>query len=61
MSRRKSPSTLPISQLYIDMTVAMMKSFGIDVFRRKDEATGRLLDIYDIPKGNLQESSRVQH
>ncbi|KAK0475903.1 Shikimate dehydrogenase [Armillaria novae-zelandiae] len=40
-----------ISQPYIDMTVTMMKSFGIDVFRRKDEATGRLLDIYDIPKG----------
>ncbi|SJL09238.1 probable Pentafunctional AROM polypeptide [Armillaria ostoyae] len=43
-----------ISQPYIDMTVAMMKSFGIDVFRRKDEATGRLLDIYDIPKGTYR-------
>ncbi|KAK0444230.1 Shikimate dehydrogenase [Desarmillaria tabescens] len=43
-----------ISQPYIDMTVAMMRSFGIDVVRRKDEATGHLLDIYDIPKGTYR-------
>ena len=39
-----------ISQPYIDMTIAMMKTFGIAVSRRKD-ATGKALDIYDIPKG----------
>jgi pentafunctional AROM polypeptide len=39
-----------ISQPYIDMTVAMMASFGVQVTRRKDEA-GKLLDIYDIPRG----------
>lgn len=39
-----------ISQPYIDMTVAMMASFGVQVNRRKDEA-GNLLDIYDIPRG----------
>ncbi|KAK7438079.1 hypothetical protein VKT23_018245 [Stygiomarasmius scandens] len=40
-----------ISQPYIDMTIAMMKSFGIEVARRTDKETGKLLDIYDIPKG----------
>ncbi|KAF8066711.1 Shikimate dehydrogenase [Lyophyllum atratum] len=40
-----------ISQPYIDMTIAMMREFGIVVTRRKDEATGALLDVYDIPKG----------
>ncbi|KAG7089760.1 hypothetical protein E1B28_011414 [Marasmius oreades] len=40
-----------ISQPYIDMTIAMMKTFGIDVIRRTDKETGKLLDIYDIPKG----------
>ncbi|THU90417.1 Shikimate dehydrogenase [Dendrothele bispora CBS 962.96] len=40
-----------ISQPYIDMTIAMMKSFGIEVTRRVDKETGKLLDIYDIPKG----------
>ena len=40
-----------ISQPYIDMTVAMMKTFGIEVCRRADAVTGKLLDIYDIPKG----------
>jgi pentafunctional AROM polypeptide len=40
-----------ISQPYIDMTIAMMAQFGITVTRRKDPATGVLLDIYDIPKG----------
>jgi pentafunctional AROM polypeptide len=39
-----------ISQPYIDMTVAMMKDFGVEVVRRTDEVTGILLDIYDIPK-----------
>jgi len=40
-----------ISQPYIDMTVAMMKSFGISAARRKDPNSGALLDIYDIPTG----------
>ncbi|KAF9266627.1 Shikimate dehydrogenase [Marasmius fiardii PR-910] len=40
-----------ISQPYIDMTIAMMKTFGIDVVRRIDKETGKLLDIYDIPRG----------
>ncbi|KAF8632649.1 hypothetical protein AX17_004782 [Amanita inopinata Kibby_2008] len=40
-----------ISQPYIDMTIAMMKAFGILVTRRVDSATGKQLDIYDIPKG----------
>lgn len=39
-----------ISQPYIDMTIAIMKTFGIEVTREKDEA-GKLLDIYTIPKG----------
>jgi pentafunctional AROM polypeptide len=39
-----------ISQPYIDMTIAMMKTFGVDVVRRTDPATGKLLDIYDISK-----------
>ncbi|KIM28153.1 hypothetical protein M408DRAFT_329534 [Serendipita vermifera MAFF 305830] len=39
-----------ISQPYIDMTIAMMKSFGIEATRRKDE-NGTLLDVYDIPTG----------
>lgn len=40
-----------ISQLYIDMTIAMMKSFDIHVTRRVCASTGKLLDIYDIPQG----------
>jgi pentafunctional AROM polypeptide len=40
-----------ISQPYIDMTIAMMKTFGVEVTRRSDPATGKLLDVYDIPKG----------
>jgi pentafunctional AROM polypeptide len=40
-----------ISQLYIDMTVAMMASFGIRVVRHKDQSTGKLLDAYTIPRG----------
>lgn len=39
-----------ISQPYIDMTIAMMKTFGVEVVRRSD-ASGKLLDIYDIPTG----------
>jgi pentafunctional AROM polypeptide len=39
-----------ISQPYIDMTIAMMKQFGVDVTRRIDADTGKLLDVYDIPK-----------
>lgn len=41
-----------ISQPYIDMTIAMMKTFGIEVIRRIDESTGKQLDIYDIPTGS---------
>lgn len=40
-----------ISQPYIDMTLAMMKSFGITATRRKVPASGALLDVYDIPAG----------
>lgn len=39
-----------ISQPYIDMTIAMMKTFGVEVVRRRDPDTNNLLDIYDIPK-----------
>lgn len=39
-----------ISQPYIDMTIAMMKTFGINVTRQTD-ANGKLLDVYNIPKG----------
>ena len=40
-----------ISQPYIDMTIAMMKTFGIHVVRENDPDTGALLDVYTIPKG----------
>jgi pentafunctional AROM polypeptide len=40
-----------VSQPYIDMTIAMMKTFGITVTRRIDTETKELLDVYDIPKG----------
>ncbi|KAI0748881.1 aromatic amino acid family biosynthesis-like protein [Fomes fomentarius] len=43
-----------ISQPYIDMTIAMMKTFGIVVERVKDADTGKLLDVYRIPKGVYQ-------
>ena len=33
------------------MTIAMMKTFGIEVVRRRDPVTGQLLDVYDIPQG----------
>ncbi|KAI0954260.1 hypothetical protein AcV7_007538 [Taiwanofungus camphoratus] len=39
-----------ISQPYIDMTIAMMKTFGVNVVREADEATGKLMDVYKIPK-----------
>ncbi|XXG97623.1 hypothetical protein Hte_003929 [Hypoxylon texense] len=48
----KKPVTLrlvggkPISQLYIDMTIAMMKAFGISVTKSADEA-----HTYHIPQG----------
>lgn len=53
----KEPVTLEltggqvISQPYIDMTIAMMKTFGVEVSRRKNKDSGKLLDVYDIPKG----------
>ena len=40
-----------ISQPYIDMTIAMMKTFGINVVRRTDPVSGIPLDVYNIPKG----------
>lgn len=40
-----------ISQPYIDMTIAIMKTFGIQVVRERDSQTGALKDIYTIPKG----------
>ncbi len=39
-----------ISQPYIDMTIAMMKTFGVDVTRQHDPTTGHPLDVYVIPK-----------
>ena len=39
-----------ISRPYIDMTIAMMHSFGIDVQRSQDE-DGNLLNVYRVPKG----------
>lgn len=42
-----------ISQLYIDMTIAMMQEFGIEVVREKD-ASGTLLDIYKIGRGSYK-------
>ena len=42
-----------ISQPYIDMTIAMMRTFGIDVERVKDDS-GKLLDVYRIPQGVYQ-------
>ncbi|KAI5117122.1 hypothetical protein M0805_007969 [Coniferiporia weirii] len=40
-----------ISQPYIDMTIAMMRAFGVDVQRHTDPATGAALDMYTIPRG----------
>ncbi|RGP60492.1 3-phosphoshikimate 1-carboxyvinyltransferase [Fusarium sporotrichioides] len=51
----KNPVTLrlvggkPISQLYIDMTIAMMASFGIDV-----EVSSKEPNTYHIPKGTYK-------
>ncbi|THH01024.1 hypothetical protein EW026_g1608 [Hermanssonia centrifuga] len=41
-----------ISQPYIDMTIAMMKTFGITVIRQTDSETQKPLDAYMIPKGH---------
>ncbi|KAL5521097.1 hypothetical protein ACEPAG_9019 [Sanghuangporus baumii] len=46
-----------ISQPYIDMTIAMMRSFGIDVERHKDPQTDKLLDVYTIPCGKYKNLS----
>lgn len=40
-----------ISQPYIDMTIAMMKTFGLHVIRERDPETQALLDVYTIPQG----------
>lgn len=54
----KNPVTLslvggkPISQLYIDMTIAMMKSFGIEVEKSTTEE-----HTYRIPKGSYTNPS----
>jgi pentafunctional AROM polypeptide len=39
-----------ISQPYIDMTIAMMRTFGVEVSREADPSTGRPMDVYNIPK-----------
>lgn len=41
-----------ISQPYIDMTIAMMKTFGVEVVRQVDSTTGKQLDMYNIPKAS---------
>lgn len=40
-----------VSQPYIDMTVAMMRAFGIEVTRAVDPSSGAPLDVYEIPQG----------
>lgn len=40
-----------ISQLYIDMTIELMRAFGIEVTRERDAVSGDLLNVYHIPKG----------
>jgi len=40
-----------ISQPYIDMTIAMMKTFGIEVERLRDVKTGKYDNTYRIPRG----------
>lgn len=40
-----------ISQPYIDMTLSMMATFGIKATRDVDPVTGKLLDVYRIPRG----------
>lgn len=39
-----------ISQPYIDMTIAMMRTFGVAVTRAVDPATGAPRDVYTIPR-----------
>ncbi|KAF9223187.1 Shikimate dehydrogenase [Gyrodon lividus] len=39
-----------ISQLYIDMTIALMRDFGIEVTREQDPDSGQLLNVYKIPR-----------
>ena len=46
-----------ISQPYIDMTIAMMKTFGVEVVRKTDPETGKLLDIYEIPRAVYENPS----
>ncbi|MCO5607467.1 hypothetical protein L7F22_061663 [Adiantum nelumboides] len=41
-----------ISQPYIDMTIAMMKSFGVEVQRLVDAKTGTPLNTYRVPRGH---------
>jgi pentafunctional AROM polypeptide len=48
-----------ISQPYIDMTVAMMKTFGITVERVKD-AEGKFTDVYRIPRGRYQNPEKYE-
>ncbi|KAI0275856.1 EPSP synthase-domain-containing protein [Russula aff. rugulosa BPL654] len=43
-----------ISQPYIDMTIAMMRTFGVEVAREVDPNTGRALDVYNIPKAVIE-------
>ncbi|KAF8836479.1 aromatic amino acid family biosynthesis-like protein [Paxillus ammoniavirescens] len=43
-----------ISQLYIDMTIALMRDFGIEVTRERDPASGELLNAYKIPRGTYK-------
>ncbi|KLO15168.1 Pentafunctional AroM protein [Schizopora paradoxa] len=38
-----------ISQPYIDMTLAMMRTFGVHARRHTDSQTGKPLDVYTIP------------
>ncbi|KAG8221540.1 EPSP synthase-domain-containing protein [Butyriboletus roseoflavus] len=40
-----------ISQLYIDMTITLMRDFGIHVTRECDPETGAPLNVYKIPRG----------
>ena len=43
-----------ISQPYIDMTIAMMRTFGVDVVRERDPETQKPLDVYTIHKGHYR-------
>lgn len=46
-----------ISQPYIDMTIAMMRSFGVEVERVVDAQTGKPGNTYKIPQGIYQNPS----